>query len=378
MKIVIATDSYKHCLSSQDAGRYLMRGLRAAQPGAELVVVPVADGGEGTVSALVDATGGSYHSSKVTGPLKDKVDARWGMLGDEKTAVIEMAAASGIELVPENRLNPLKTTTYGTGELIREALDKGAKKIIVGLGGSSTNDGGAGMFQALGGSLKGKDGKQTGAGGGALSEVEGISFKGLDNRLKDCEIHAASDVSNPLTGPEGASLVYGPQKGADEETAELLDKNLKKFADLVKTHTGNDLAGREGAGAAGGLGYGLMALLGAKLSSGFEIISKIVNLENEMKGADLVITGEGKIDGQTRFGKTPKGVADIASKMDIPVIGVAGTLGEGYENLYDAGFTALFSIADKPMDLEEALKRAPGLLYNTGYNLGKSIGIIFS
>lgn len=375
MKILIASDSYKHCLSSKKVGECLKEGILKALPDAEITVMPVADGGEGTVDALVDALEGQFHEAGVHGPLIKPVTARFGTIYNGTTAVIEMSSASGIELLNEGDLNPLKTTTIGTGELILKALDLGCKRIVVGLGGSATNDAGAGMLQALGVKLLDKRGKEIPVGGGSLSQLTEIDLTGLDPRIDDTEIVLASDVQNPLTGKNGATYVYGPQKGAGEKEIEILDKNLDHFADLTLKTTGKDLRDQPGAGAAGGIGFGFMAFLDADLRNGFELISEMNNLEEAVADCDLVITGEGKIDFQTRFGKTPFGVATLAGKYDKPVIGFAGTLGKGYETLLDEGFDALFSITDSPMSLEKSILNASTLLKNAGRNVAALVKI---
>ncbi|MEC0710303.1 glycerate kinase [Bacillus haynesii] len=355
MKIVIAPDSFKESMTSLEAARSIEKGFKAVLSDAEYVNIPVADGGEGTVQALVDATEGDIVHQTVTGPLGKPVKAAYGLLGDGKTAVIEMAEASGLHLVPPGQRNPLLTTTRGTGELILDAAEKGVSTIIIGLGGSATNDGGAGMAAALGAKFLNRDGEEIENGGGALAEIAKIDVSGLNPKLKHVQFEAACDVDNPLTGPRGASAVFGPQKGANSEMTALLDQNLKHYAAAVKAELGCEIDSIPGAGAAGGLGAGLCAFLNAELKSGVDIVLDTLSFSERIKGADLVITGEGKIDGQTVSGKTPAGVAKRARSENIPVIAFAGSLGEGCELVYDIGISALFSIVPGISSLENAL-----------------------
>lgn len=376
MKILIASDSYKHCLSSKEVGECLREGIMEKMPETTVVIVPIADGGEGTVDALVDLAGGEKVSVSVHGPMMKETTAQFGLIDNGRTAIMEMSAASGIELLKDEELDPLKTTTFGTGEMILDALDRGCDKIVIGLGGSATNDGGAGMLEALGIKLLDKDGNSIPKGGGGLSALEEIDASGLDERLKDTEIVLASDVDNTLTGDDGATRVYGPQKGAGKDEIEKLEKNIIRFADLTEKITGKDLRDEPGAGAAGGIGFGFMTYLDAQMRNGFRLISEMTGLEEEVKKCNLVITGEGKIDRQTQFGKTPYGVAQVAKKHNKPVIAVSGTLGEGYEVLYEKGFDALFSIADRPMSLQDSMKNAGKLLKSTGKSLAGLIQVL--
>jgi len=365
MRIVVAPDSFKESLSANKVALSIEKGIYKVFPKAEVTLIPMADGGEGTVQSLVDATGGQVIKLAVKDPLMRDIEGFLGILGDKETAVIEMAAASGLDLLKEDEKDPWVTTTFGTGQLIKKALDSGSKKIIIGIGGSATNDGGAGMAEALGVKLLDGQGNQIIRGGGGLKELTSIDSSGLDPRISRVQILVACDVNNPLVGENGASQVYGPQKGADHKKVETLDENLKHFASIIKRDLDKDILEVPGAGAAGGLGGGLMAFLNSQLKPGFEIIKEIVDLEQKMKGADLVITGEGRIDFQTQFGKTPFGVAQVARKFGIPVIALAGTLGDGHQVLYEQGIDAMFSILDRPMDLESAKKDAPLLLKNT-------------
>jgi glycerate kinase len=371
MKILIAPDSFKDCLSAREVASALSRGIQKIIPDATCILVPMADGGEGTVESLVDATRGKRMELKVMDPLMRETLSFYGITGDGETAVIEMAAASGIELLKMDERDPWITSTYGTGQLIKNALDQGVRKILLGIGGSATNDGGAGMAHALGVKFSGKFGPVTVQGGGALSEVEQIHMEELDPRIRLTEIVVACDVSNPLTGPQGASAVYGPQKGADGPMVEKLDRNLLHLAGLIREQLGKEISEIPGAGAAGGLGAGLMAFLDASLMKGFDMIAGVVGLEEKIREADLVITGEGKMDAQTRFGKTPFGVAQMALKHGKPVIGVAGTLDEDAGVLYEQGFDLLMPIQERPGDLETSLAQANQLLERSGERIAR-------
>ena len=369
MKIIIAPDSFKESLSAQGVAAEIAAGFREIFPEAECIELPMADGGEGTVDALIAATAGQKVSVEVTDPLGGKVTGFYGVCGGGRTAVIEMAAASGLDLVPPERRNPLLTTSYGTGELIRHALDAGLRHLIVGIGGSATNDGGAGMLQALGVRLLDEEGEEIDFGGGALSALDRIDVAGLDPRLRDCRVEVACDVDNPLTGPRGASAVYGPQKGASAEMVTELDRNLIRFAELIRRDLGMDIVERPGAGAAGGMGAALLAFLQAELRPGVEIVLEATRFEELLAGADLVITGEGRIDGQSVFGKAPVGVAKLAARYGVPVVGLAGSLGSGAEAVFDQGISALFSVVNGPVTLEEALANAAENLRGTARNV---------
>jgi glycerate 2-kinase len=362
MKIVLAPDSFKGSLTAQEVCWAMEQGIRRIIPGSEIVTIPMADGGEGTVQALIDATGGRILWSTVIGPLGDKVEAFFGILGDGKTAVIEMAAASGLPLVPAEKRDPRITTTFGTGELIRAALNEGCRKILIGIGGSATNDGGVGMAQALGFRFLDKTGHELPRGGSALIDLERIDISGKDQRLKEVEVIVACDVTNPLTGRQGATAIYGPQKGANPEMVVLLDQALTHFAEVIERDlqiTVNDLPG---AGAAGGLGAGLYVFLNAQLKRGIEIIIEASGLQKKLNGAHLVITGEGRMDGQTVNGKTPIGVAKIAKQLGLPVLAVAGGLGPGIDLVYQNGIDGVTSIMDRPLTLEEAVTNAASLV----------------
>jgi glycerate kinase len=373
MKVLISPDSFKDSLTSVEAAQAIAAGLQRASEDFEVRMIPVADGGEGTVQAIVSSTNGQININLVHDPLMRVVEAQWGITGSGNTAVIEMAAASGIELLEDNERNPWHTTTFGTGELIKYALDKGCRRFIIGIGGSATNDGGIGMAMALGVKFYNSNNKEIGFGGGALSELDYIDTSGLDQRINQSEFIIACDVTNPLTGKNGASFVYGRQKGADKQMQQKLDDNLKKYASLIKSSLHIEVDCMPGAGAAGGLGAGMFAFLGGKLQRGFDIVQNEVNLHEHCQWADIIITGEGKMDNQTQYGKTPFGVAQIARKYDKDVLALCGTLGKDYSELYKHGFKAIFSIVDKPMDLQLALSRANELLEKTAFAVGRTL-----
>lgn len=365
MRIVVAPDSYKGSASAPEVAAAMARGIRRVFPDADVVQVPIADGGEGTVEALVGATGGVIRKSQVAGPLGEPLVAPWGILGDGRTAVIEMAAASGLTLLAADRRDPLRTTTCGVGELIRAALDAGLRRLIIGIGGSATNDGGAGMARALGARFLGDDARELPEGGLALAGLRRIDLAQLDARLNETEIIVACDVDNPLCGPRGASAVFGPQKGATPESVELLDRALANYARQAKAATGRDVAEWPGAGAAGGLGAGLLFFTRARLKPGIEIVLQAVGFENLVRTADFVITGEGRTDRQTAFGKAPVGVAKAAKAFNIPVFCLSGALGEGADDVLAQGLDATLSICDRPMTLEACMRDA-GALIETG------------
>ncbi|UCB42158.1 MAG: glycerate kinase [Dehalococcoidales bacterium] len=365
MKIVIAPQGFKGSLSAREVADAMARGIQHVLVNASMVLVPMADGGEGTVDALVSATRGRFITSEVTGPLGEKVVATWGILGDKSTAIIEMAAASGITLVPPDILNPMIATTYGTGELIRAALDEGCRKLIIGIGGSATNDGGAGMAQALGVRFLDDGGNELPRGGAALDRLKQIDVSGLDTRLAVCKVTVACDVTNPLCGVQGASLVYGPQKGATKDMCQQLDKALANYATVIKQELGIDITDMPGGGAAGGLGAGLVAFLSAELMPGIDIICEATRLSRHLEGAALVFTGEGRIDTQTIFGKTVTGVAARAKVSGVPVVAIAGELAITNEELNQYGIDAALSISPGPISLEESSTNASGLITNT-------------
>ena len=366
MKFVLATDSFKESMTSIEVCNVMEKAIKKIKSDAEVIKVPMADGGEGTVEALVNSTGGTFVETEVLNPLGEKIKASYGILGDEKTAVIEMAKASGIELIKREDRNPLITTTYGTGQLIKHALENGIKHLVIGIGGSATNDGGCGMLQALGVKLLDKDNHEISFGGGSLDKIQTIDVSEMYERVKDVTFEVACDVTNPFVRPNGASYIFGPQKGADKEMVELLDNNLKHFAEKIKESLNVDITEVPGAGAAGGLGGALLAFLNAELKSGIELVIKYTNLEDKVQGADYVFTGEGAIDGQTIFGKTPVGVSKVAKKYNIPTIAFGGKVSDDADNLFEEGIIALFSIMRGIESLDNALK-------NGAHNLGKAV-----
>lgn len=361
MKVLIAPDSFKGSNSSIAVAARIETGIKKVFPDAEIVKIPIADGGEGTVEALVHGAGGKYFTATVTGPMGEPVDAAYGIL-DNGIAVIEMAACSGLPLVAEEKRNPLMATSYGVGELIRAALDQGCKKIVVGLGGSATNDGGAGMAQALGVSFRDSGGNELEQGGGALARLAVIHTAGLDPRIANTEITIASDVSSPLCGPKGASSVFGPQKGANAEMVRQLDRALVNLASVVKEQLGVNLAKTPGTGAAGGLGYGLIAFCGAHMKAGIETVMDSVEIDKHLIGCDFVITGEGKIDSQAVLGKVPVGVAQRAKKYNLPVLAIVGDIGDGAEAVYAYGVDSIMSTVNRAMPLSEAIANGGTLL----------------
>lgn len=358
MKIVIAPDSYKESLSALEVATAIERGFREIFPSAEYIKIPVADGGEGTVEAMVAATNGRIVTVAVKGPLGEQAEGFYGISGDEQSAFIEMAAASGLEMVPPAKRDPLITTSWGTGELIRHALDAGVKHIIIGIGGSATNDGGAGMVQALGAKLLNEQDRQIAPGGAALESLARIDLRELDKRLAGCRIEVACDVTNPLTGEAGASAVFGPQKGATPEMIARLDKALAHYAEIIARDLDIDVLNLAGGGAAGGMGAALYAFCGAELRQGIEIVTDALALDKHVRDADLVITGEGRIDSQTVHGKVPVGVAKVAKRYNIPVIGIAGSLTADVGVVHDHGIDAVFSVLYTICTLEKALANA--------------------
>lgn len=355
MRVVIAPDSFKECRTAPEVCAAIRRGVLRADPDAQIVLVPMADGGEGTVDALVRATGGRQEKVVVRGPLGEPVEAAFGLLGDGATAVIEMAAASGLALVPPRERNPLVTSTYGTGQLVRAALDAGTRRLVIGIGGSATNDGGAGMAQSLGYRLLDAQGAEIGPGGSSLGHLDRIDRAGRDPRLGQATIEVACDVTNPLTGPEGASAVYGPQKGATAQMVQQLDRNLGRLADIVRRDLGVEIEGIPGAGAAGGMGGGLVAFCGATLRRGVELVIDTVDLAGKLAGADLCLTGEGAIDQSSRFGKTAVGVAALGQRLGVPVVALCGAVLPGARGTLESGLVAYFDCTTKPSSLEAAL-----------------------
>ena len=378
LRIVIAPQAFKQSLGARAAALAMARGIRSALPDAETTLIPVADGGDGTLAALIDTTAGRFRQAAVTGPLGEPVAAQWGVMGDGQTAVIEMALASGLALIPDDHRDPRRATTYGAGQLIHAALDAGYTRIIVGLGGSATNDGGAGMAAALGVRFLDASGKELSPGGAALANLAHIDVSDRHPALSDAAIIGATDVTNPLCGDTGASAIFGPQKGATPSMVAELDACLSNFAAVVKSDLGIDVLDTPGSGAAGGLGAGLIAFAGAELRSGIDMICDVLDFDQHAAAADLVITGEGRADRSTAFDKAPVGIARRAQSFGVPTILLAGSLGPGYDLLYDHGIDAIMPIAEEPMDLAASLQNGAALLERAAerairlYNLGSS------
>ncbi|EPD6682905.1 glycerate kinase [Cronobacter sakazakii] len=368
-KIVIAPDSFKESLSAMDVAKAIEAGFREIYPQANYVCVPMADGGEGTVEAMVAATGGQIITTPVTAPLGNNVDGFFGLLGDGETAVVEMAAASGLHLVPTAQRDPRITTSYGTGELILAALERGVKAIIIGIGGSATNDGGAGMMQALGARFLDGEGRELAPGGAALARLERLDLSALDPRLAQVSVTAACDVDNPLCGEKGASAVFGPQKGATPEMVSELDTALRRFGEQLEAAMGKAIISAPGAGAAGGMGAALLGMLNAELRPGIEIVIESLGLAQAVRDADLVITGEGRLDSQSIHGKTPVGVARVAKQFQRPVVAIAGSLTPDYQIVHEHGIDAAFSVIDRIVTLQEALDDAERNLRVTARNV---------
>jgi glycerate kinase len=362
MKVIVAPDKFKGSLSAPEAARAIARGVGHAAPGASVDLIPMADGGEGTVEALVEATGGSYLEVTASGPLGEPVVARYGQLGDGRTAVVAMASASGLVLIPTDRRDPMRASTRGTGELLMAAILEGATRLIVGIGGSATNDGGAGLAQALGYRLLDAEGHELPPGGGSLDRLDRIDPTGRDPRLAGVSVEVACDVANPLCGPQGASRIYGPQKGATPDQIGTLDRNLAHFARIVERDLGISVADLPGSGAAGGLGAGLMAFASGTLRPGISLVIDAVGLADRLRGADLCLTAEGAIDGSSAFGKTAVGVARLARTLGCPTLAIAGSIGPGAEDVILEGIDAYFSLCPGPITLDEAIARASELL----------------
>jgi len=375
MKVLIAPQAYKGSLDALEVAQAIATGIRSIWPDLELDILPVADGGEGTVEALVTATQGTYVESRVEDPLGRPVTARWGLLGDGRTAVIEMAAASGLPLLDRSERNPMVTSTFGTGQLIKAALDRGAERLIVGIGGSATNDGGAGMAHALGVRFLDAQGKYLPRGGRPLQRLHRIDASRLDPRLHGVEVVVASDVTNVLCGPEGASHVYGAQKGATPRAAALLDRALENYAAVIERDLGLAVRDIPGAGAAGGLGAGLIAFTGARMTRGVDLIFKAMRFDEHLDGVHLVLTGEGRIDGQDVFGKAPIVVAERASTRGIPVIVIVGNIGTGHEACYDHGVSAVMSIMSRPMTIDRALTQTAQLITEAAVRTARLIDV---
>ena len=373
MKIVVAPDSFKESLSAKGVASAISKGILKVLPSAHITQIPVSDGGEGLLDALVESLGGKRITVSVKDPIGRTIESEYGIIDKGQTAIIEMAKASGLELLHESEKAPLITSTYGTGQLIKDALDQGCSKILIGIGGSATNDGGMGMVKALGGKFKNKNGDDIKSGGGALGDLHKIDLNDFDKRVFNCEFVTACDVNNPLTGTNGASFVYGAQKGGTPEQLMLLDKNLIHYASVIKKNLKIEVDNINGAGAAGGMGAALLAFFDAKLVKGIDLILQTLQLEKYIKNSDLIFTGEGKIDIQTLNGKTIAGVAEIAKRYKIPVIAVAGKLGADIEPLYDCGISAVYSILDQPMELKEAMENADVLIESLVENIMRTI-----
>ncbi|KAE9565525.1 glycerate kinase family protein [Companilactobacillus paralimentarius] len=375
MKIVLAPDSYKNSLTAKEVAMAMHKGFAKVYPEADFVDVPMADGGEGTVQSLVDAKNGQIITEEVINPLGRKTEAHYGLIDDGKVAVIEMAEASGIQYINQFTQNPYITTTFGTGELIKSAIQKGAKTIIIGIGGSATNDGGAGMAQALGAHLLDEKGQELQYGGAMLEKLDKIDASAMLPELADVKVIIASDVTNPLTGPNGASHVFGPQKGANEEMVEFLDKALSHYADILKRDLGKDLKQVPGAGAAGGLGAGLLAFTHSEMRSGVDIVVDYTDLKDKVKDADVVVTGEGQIDFQTKFGKTPIGVAKATKAVNpqATVIAIAGSVGEKISELYPLGIDAIFTCVPGVEELSKAIQDTDKNLQQVSENIARLI-----
>ncbi len=375
MKIVIAPQEFKESLRGIEIAQAMREGVSRVWPDAETLLVPVADGGDGTLQSLVDASGGELMTAIVDDPLGRPIEAVWGALGDGRTAVIEMARSSGLALLKPEERDPLVTTTYGVGQLMSLALDAGYRRLIIGIGGSATNDGGAGMAQALGASLLDANGKELVRGGGVLANLNRVDVSGLDARLSETKIDVACDVNNPLCGETGASAIFGPQKGADAETVAYLDNALNRYGNLLQRDLSRDVMEVPGAGAAGGLGAGLMAFTDAQLRPGADIVIDALDLDTKLEGASLVIVGEGQTDRSTIFHKAPVAVAQKAKSAGVPVIAISGSLGDGYELVHEHGIDAAFSILDSCMTLEDAMSDTAELVTKATEQACRAVGV---
>lgn len=377
LRIVISPQAFKHSIGATEAALAIQRGILQAAPDAETILIPVADGGDGTLAALIDTTGGSYREATVMGPLGDPSPARWGVMGDGETAVIEMALASGLALISDDRRDPRRATTQGTGELMRAALDEGYRRIIVGLGGSATNDGGTGMATAVGARFLDAAGDDLPPGGAALANLARVDVSSMHPALAEATIIGATDVTNPLCGETGASAIFGPQKGATPEMVAELDSCLANLGAVIRSDLNLDVLQTPGSGAAGGLGAGLIAFAGAELRSGIDMVCDVLDFDRHAPGADLVITGEGRADRSTAFDKAPVGIARRAGQFHVPTVLMAGSLGPGYETLYQHGIDAILPISEEPSDLDSSLQRGAELLQRAAerairlYGLGR-------
>jgi glycerate 2-kinase len=373
LRFVVAPDKFKGSLSAQAAAEAIRQGLSRALPGAQVDLVPVADGGDGTAETIVHTLGGRMVAHEVTGPDGRPVQARYGMLQGSGVAVIELAQASGLALMPTGTNQPLTASTRGTGQLIGHAIDAGARRIILAIGGSATNDAGAGALAALGAIFRDGRGEVLPPGGSALAHLSSIDTAKLEKRLSGVSIEIASDVRNPLCGPSGAAAVYGPQKGASADDVAVLDDALRRFADVVQAAVGVDVRGVPGAGAAGGVGAGFLGLAHATLRPGAQLVLEILDFERHLAGADLVVTGEGRLDRQTLSGKAPQAVAQAARAHGIPVVAIAGSVECSAYDLDGAGIAFALAITSRPMTVEEAMQRASELVTNAAWTLGRAL-----
>lgn len=369
MTIVLAPDSFKGSMSATEVARYMSKGISDIFPEADIHTLPVGDGGEGTMEALVNATNGTFTTLNVTGPLGDTVSAQYGVLHDKETCVIEMAEASGLKHVPDNALNVMQATTYGTGELILDALDSGYTQFILAIGGSATNDAGAGMLQALGAKLLDQHHHEVDLGGGNLHKIQHIDLSHFDARINQCNFTIATDVQNPLIGTNGASYVFGKQKGATESDLKQLEHNLTHWADLVAHKKSIRLHDLPGAGAAGGLGGAFKAFFPSHFEDAIQVVIDYIKLDQYLENADLVITGEGKIDFQTLYGKTPMGIAKYANRYNVPVVFIGGSIDVDIDQFKDMGVIGAFSLTDGPMSLEETINQSEKLVKKTTQNI---------
>ena len=376
MKIVIAPQEFKESLRGIEIAQAMREGVSRVWPDAETHLVPVADGGDGTLQSLIDASDGKLMTATVDDPLGRPIEAVWGALGDGRTAVIEMARSSGLALLKPEERNPLVTTTYGVGQLMSLALDAGYRHLIIGIGGSATNDGGAGMAQALGANLLDAEGEKLERGGGSLAKLSRIDASALDSRLSDTKIDVACDVNNPLCGETGASAIFGPQKGADAETVDYLDNALHRYGNILERDLARDVMETPGSGAAGGLGAGLMAFTNAKLRPGADIVIDALNLDARLEGASLVIVGEGQTDRSTIFNKAPVAVAQRAKTHSIPTVAISGSLGDGFEEIHDHGIDAAFSILDHCMTLEDAMSDTAKLVSDATEQVCRALSVV--
>ena len=372
-KVLIASDSFKGSASSSQVAEYIAKGIKKVDATIDIKKIPIADGGEGTIESLLSACHGKSYTKKVVGALGSEINATWGMMSDDE-AVIEVAEAAGF-IVDKSKVSPMKTTTYGVGQLIEEALNNDVKTIYIGLGGSSTTDGGVGLAQALGVHFYDDNGQEVGLGGQELIKIKDIDISNIDGRLSKCQIIGLSDVTNPLTGEEGSAYVFSPQKGATSDEVEQLELGLQNLRKVSKKALGKEYGDTPGAGAAGGIGFALLTLLGGQLESGIQKIMRLIKLEEEIKRADLVITGEGQMDGQSIKGKAPIGIAKLAKKYKLPVIAITGSIGNSIEKVYENDVDLVISSTSSPMTLEEAVKNSDKLLGLAGMTAIKAYNL---